>query len=146
MKEKYHDNWFFSILMFTASRFLARPLSVMFVGYDEELMAMTLHAFSIFAFSFLFAGFAIFSSAFFTAPGGWNYLRSDLLPENTDLSGFSCTSPAAYLGIERYLVFHRYRGDSGCYCRCSASVRQTEKVSLLITVQAPADRIFSAGA
>ena len=69
MKEKYHDNWFFSILMFTASRFLARPLSVMFVGYDEELMAMTLHAFSIFAFSFLFAGFAIFSSAFFTALG-----------------------------------------------------------------------------
>lgn len=59
----------FSMLMFAASQFLAGPLSVMFVGYDEELLDMTQHAFFIFAFSFLFAGFAIFGSAFFTALG-----------------------------------------------------------------------------
>lgn len=59
----------FAILMFAASQVLARPLSVMFVGYDGELLSMTLHAFFIFAFSFLFAGFAIFGSAFFTALG-----------------------------------------------------------------------------
>ena len=59
----------FAILMFAASQALARPLSVMFVGYDGDLLAMTLHAFLIFAFSFLFAGFAIFGSAFFTALG-----------------------------------------------------------------------------
>lgn len=59
----------FAILMFAASQVLARPLSVMFVGYDVELLSMTLHAFFIFAFSFLFAGFAIFASAFFTALG-----------------------------------------------------------------------------
>ena len=55
--------------MFLASQVLARPLSLLFVGYDEELLAMTLRGFFIFAFSFLFAGFAIFGSAFFTALG-----------------------------------------------------------------------------
>ncbi len=59
----------FAILMFAASQVFARPLSVMFVGYDGALLSMTLHAFFIFAFSFLFAGFAIFGSAFFTALG-----------------------------------------------------------------------------
>ena len=59
----------FAILMFAASQVFARPLSVMFVGYDGDLLSMTLHAFFIFAFSFLFAGFAIFGSAFFTALG-----------------------------------------------------------------------------
>lgn len=59
----------FAILMFAASQVFARPLSVMFVGYDGDLLSMTLHAFFIFVFSFLFAGFAIFGSAFFTALG-----------------------------------------------------------------------------
>ncbi len=59
----------FAILMFAASQVFAWPLSVMFVGYDGDLLSMTLHAFFIFAFSFLFAGFAIFGSAFFTALG-----------------------------------------------------------------------------
>lgn len=57
----------FAALMFTASRFLAKPLSLIFVGYDPGLLEMTLHAFSIYAYSFLFAGFAIFGSGFFTA-------------------------------------------------------------------------------
>jgi Na+-driven multidrug efflux pump len=39
----------------------------MFVGYDAELYALTLHGFRIFSFSFLFAGMAIFGSSFFTA-------------------------------------------------------------------------------
>lgn len=57
----------FAAVMLTSSLLLAKPLSLMFVGYDEELLEMTLHAFSVYAFSFLFAGFAIFSSSFFTA-------------------------------------------------------------------------------
>ncbi len=57
----------FALLMFASSLLLARPLSLMFVSYDENLLAMTLDGFSIFAFSFLFAGFAIFGSGFFTA-------------------------------------------------------------------------------
>ena len=43
------------------------PLSQLFVAYDEELLQMTTHAFAIFSFSFLFSGFAINGSSFFTA-------------------------------------------------------------------------------
>lgn len=57
----------FSAAMFAAALLLARPLSLLFVGYDQELLALTIRAFSIFAFSFLFSGFAIFGSSFFTA-------------------------------------------------------------------------------
>ena len=57
----------FSSSMFVAALILAEPLSVLFVGYDRSLTEMTLHGFSIYAFSFLFAGFAIFGSSFFTA-------------------------------------------------------------------------------
>lgn len=57
-----------AVVMFTLAEFvLARPLAALFVGYDPALMALTLHAFQIFAFVFLFAGFAIFGSGFFTA-------------------------------------------------------------------------------
>ena len=57
----------FAVVMFAASYVLSRPLSIMFVGYDEGLLDLTLRAFSIFSFSFLFSGFAIFGSSFFTA-------------------------------------------------------------------------------
>lgn len=53
--------------MLALGELLAYPLSLLFVGYDEALMDMTLHGFRIFSFSFLFAGFAIFGSSFFTA-------------------------------------------------------------------------------
>ncbi len=56
-----------SALMFVISKVLAYPLSHIFVGYDAELLDMTVHAFTFYAFSFLFAGAAIFGSAFFTA-------------------------------------------------------------------------------
>lgn len=57
----------FSLLMFLAGQALARPLSLLFVSYDEELLKMTVHAFAIFSFSFLLSGFSIFTSSFFTA-------------------------------------------------------------------------------
>lgn len=57
----------FSLVMFALAEVLAYPLSHMFVGYDAELTAMTLKGFLICSFSFLFSGFAIFASAFFTA-------------------------------------------------------------------------------
>lgn len=57
----------FSVAMFLAGELAGRPLSVLFVGYDEELLAMTAFAFSIFSFCFLFSGLAIFGSSFFTA-------------------------------------------------------------------------------
>lgn len=57
----------FSVCMFALALGLAKPLSLLFVGYDEILMEMTLHAFFIFSFSFFFSGFAIYGSSFFTA-------------------------------------------------------------------------------
>lgn len=57
----------FSISMFVLAEFLANPLSAIFVSYDKELLEMTVRAFRIYSFSFLFAGIAIFGSSFFTA-------------------------------------------------------------------------------
>lgn len=57
----------FSVLMFAAGQILARPLALIFVSYDADLLEMTVHAFNIFSFSFLMSGFAIFGSSFFTA-------------------------------------------------------------------------------
>lgn len=57
----------FAVVMFVGARLLAAPLSHLFVGYDAALLAMTNHAFSIFSFCFLFSGYAIFGSSFFTA-------------------------------------------------------------------------------
>ena len=57
----------FSVAMLAAGQLLARPLSMLFVGYDEALMDMTVHAFTIFSFSFLLSGFSIWGASFFTA-------------------------------------------------------------------------------
>ena len=51
------------------ARLLAAPLAKLFVGYDEGLYTLTCHAFRLFSFAFLFAGFNIFASSFFTALG-----------------------------------------------------------------------------
>lgn len=58
-----------SITMFCLAELLAQPFSVIFVGYDPDLMALTQKGFRIFSFSFLFAGIAIYGSSFFTALG-----------------------------------------------------------------------------
>ena len=42
-------------------------LAMIFSSYDGELLDMTVRAFFIYSFSFLFSGFAIWSSSFFTA-------------------------------------------------------------------------------
>jgi len=56
-----------AVAMFLIAEIFAYPISYMFVGYDKELMDLTLRGFFIFSFSYLFSGFAIFGSAFFTA-------------------------------------------------------------------------------
>lgn len=57
----------FGVGMVAAAELLALPLSNIFVGYDAELMNLAVSGFKIFALSFIFMGFAIFSSGFFTA-------------------------------------------------------------------------------
>lgn len=56
-----------SVGMLVASEALAKPLSLLFVGYDKELFHMTFRGFIIFSFSFIFSGIPIFASSFFTA-------------------------------------------------------------------------------
>lgn len=46
---------------------LSSPMAKLFVGYDEALYDLTRHAFKLFAYSFLLAGFNFFASSFFTA-------------------------------------------------------------------------------
>lgn len=67
LKKSYVIIAVFSASMFLAAKLLSRPLSNLFTGYDDGLYNLTIRAFSIFAFSFLFAGIAIFGSSFFTA-------------------------------------------------------------------------------
>ena len=57
----------FGIGMVLAAEALASPLAQLFVGYDPALMELTVYGFRIFSLSFVFMGFAIFGSGFFTA-------------------------------------------------------------------------------
>ncbi len=57
----------FAAIMTISAELMAVPLGKVFVGYDDELMNLTVSGFRIFALSFLFMGFAIFGSSFFTA-------------------------------------------------------------------------------
>lgn len=56
-----------AVVMVTASELLSHPLSAAFVGYDQELLDMTVHGFRLFALNYLFCGVNIYASAFFTA-------------------------------------------------------------------------------
>ena len=57
------------VVLTVLARVLAAPLAKIFVGYDEGLFTLTCHAFRLFSYAFLFAGFNIFASSFFTALG-----------------------------------------------------------------------------
>lgn len=56
-----------SILMTILGILLARPLSLIFVSYNEELLNLTIHVLSIASISFLFSGISVFASGFFTS-------------------------------------------------------------------------------
>lgn len=55
------------VCMVVLAELLAAPLARIFVGYDAALMELTVSGFRIFALSFVFMGYAIYSSGFFTA-------------------------------------------------------------------------------
>lgn len=67
LKKSFTIIGIFSVCMLVLAELLAEPLARIFVGYDDELMNLTLRGFMIFSFSFLFAGISIFGSSFFTA-------------------------------------------------------------------------------
>ncbi|MBO5215041.1 MAG: MATE family efflux transporter [Clostridia bacterium] len=55
------------VLMTVSAELLAWPLCAIFVGYDAELLAMTVRGMQIHSIHFLICGFCIFGSGFFTA-------------------------------------------------------------------------------
>lgn len=55
------------VIMTLLAQALALSIAKVFVGYDEGLFDMTVHAFRVFSFSFILAGINIFASSFFTA-------------------------------------------------------------------------------
>lgn len=55
------------VAMVASAELLAPFLADLFVGYDRELMLLTINGSRIAALAFLFMGFAIFASGFFTA-------------------------------------------------------------------------------
>lgn len=57
----------FGIGMVALAELFAVPLAHIFVGYDAKLKNLTVSGFRIFALSFVFMGFGIFISSFFTA-------------------------------------------------------------------------------
>ena len=56
-----------SVAMVVIGELLAYPLSVLFVGYKQELLQLTTRAMIIASISFFFTGISIFASSFFTA-------------------------------------------------------------------------------
>lgn len=69
-----------------AAMLLARPICMIFVGYDQQLLDMTARAFVICAVPFLFMWFNIYTSSFFTAlndglvSAAISFMRSLILP------------------------------------------------------------------
>lgn len=49
------------------SEAISRPLTAAFVGYDAELLALTVHGFRLFALCYLCNGLNLYASSFFTA-------------------------------------------------------------------------------
>ena len=54
----------YGVIMYAAFLFVA-----VFVGYDAELLALTSHAFRVYALNFFLMGFNVYGSSFFTALG-----------------------------------------------------------------------------
>lgn len=57
----------FSVVLTGLAMILAKPLAMIFVAYDAELLELTKRALTIYSLSFLMSGFNIFASSFFTA-------------------------------------------------------------------------------
>ena len=98
-----------AVVMFAASEFLSAPLSRIYVGYDQNLLEITVDAFKIFSFAFLFSGFAIFGSSFFTALN--DGLTSALISFFQDACFSGGISPyfPAHMGSGRYMDINSRR-------------------------------------
>ena len=75
-----------AVVLTAAAYLLARPISRIFVGYDQNLFDMTVHGFMICAVPMLVMWFNIYASSFFTAlndgavSAAISFMRSLVLP------------------------------------------------------------------
>ena len=60
MKRSFILEYTGGVMMFIMAQLLARPIASLFVGYDAELLEMTVGAFRIFLFAFILAGGNLF--------------------------------------------------------------------------------------
>ena len=56
-----------AIVMTFLAEILAKPLASIFVGYDKELLELTINAIRLYSLSYIISWFNIFASSFFTA-------------------------------------------------------------------------------
>ena len=97
------------------ARVLAAPLSRLFVGYDASLYALTTHAFRLFCWSFLLAGFNIFASGFFTA------LNNGAVSAAVELR-LSPLLPVSPLSVRRTPEAESFLSCSALSEKCASSV------------------------
>ena len=101
-----------SLVMFILAEVLAKPLSSIFVGYDKELLELTVRGFHIYSFSFLFAGIAIFGSSFFTALNDGaisaiiSFLRTLVFQISAVLLFPLISSTLLSLKLKKYIIFN----------------------------------------
>lgn len=67
MKRSFTLEYAGGFLMFIVGELLAGPIASLFVGYDPELLHMTVGAFRVFLFAFILGGGNLFASSLFTA-------------------------------------------------------------------------------
>lgn len=121
----------FALVLTALAELLSGVLSGIFVSYDPGLFAMTKRAFHLYSIAFLFMGFNIFASSFFTAlndglvSAGISFLRTLLfqiaavllLPLVLELDGIWLSIVAAELlslGVSLF-CFVRFRGKYQYY-------------------------------
>lgn len=100
------------IVLTGAAYVLAPALSGIFVGYDAELLELTIHVFRLYAVSFIFCGFGVFGSGLFTALN--NGLISAII---SFMRTLIFQTAACFAGYRRCLVCdHRGRSAFHDYC------------------------------
>ena len=93
----------FGIVMAVLGVLLAKPLCTVYVGYQEELLTMTIYGFKVYSVSYILMGFGYFGSVFFTA------LNNGLI------SGTIATLRVLVFQVGRVIVMANLFGLSGIW-------------------------------
>lgn len=112
----------FAVCMFAAAELMAGSVSRLFVGYDLGLLDMTKRAFRISSLSFLFSGFCMFGSSFFTALN------------NGFISAFIAFARTIVFQIAAVLIFPIIWGIDGIWISIAAAEMLTLAVVVVLLI------------